>query len=117
MLFAGVQWINKGQLLTLGLTEKQLYFIIILIGVFASYYIIQPVVYWFVTLQSTKVLSYMIASLVMMICVLVFDGQQSDDNVHQLIKITLQCLAAFGGVLFVIQLVSTIANKSNKKSV
>lgn len=108
---------NADQLLPVDLTREQLAFIIIFIGVLVIYYIVQPLVYWFVKLQSTKMLSYVIASLLVVIAILVIGNQVSEGNADNLTKITLQTLATFGGGLFTIRLIGLIVRKATKKSV
>lgn len=113
----GFQWFHVSQLLSLGLTKEQLSFILIFIGVLVSYYIVQPFVYWFVTLQSIKMLSYLIASLLVVIGILAISNHASGDTAIRLPKIALQSLAAFGGGLFVVRLIGLLVKKTTKKSV
>lgn len=116
-MLIGMKWIHLNQLLSLGLTEDQLYFIIILCGMFVSYYIVQPIVHWFVAINSTKVLSYLIASLLVMIGILLFSIQQMNGVFANLLKIGFQSLAVFGCILFIVRLGGAIHNKVKKRSV
>lgn len=113
----GYQWIRADQLLSLGLTREQLAFFFIFIGVLVIYYIVQPLVYWFVTLQSTKMLSYVIASLLVVIAILVISNKASGETAIRLPKITLQTLAAFGGGLLAVRIIALLVRKTLKKSV
>ncbi|GGB53381.1 hypothetical protein F3157_20980 [Virgibacillus dakarensis] len=117
MIFTGFSWIRLTQLLSLGLTKEQLYFIVIFIGIFTCYYIIQPIIHWFVALQSTKVISYLITSMLVLICMLGFSVHQSDDVISSLIRTALQSLAAFGCMLFIVRIFEVIVKRGKKKSV
>lgn len=108
---------HADQLLPLDLTGEQSAFIFIFIGVLLIYYIVQPLVYWFVIQKSTKVLSYVIASLLVVVGILVINTQASDDTAAGLPKMTLQTLAAFGGGLFIVRVIGLLLRKVIKKSV
>lgn len=115
ILFSGL--IRLSQLLSLGITKEQLYFIFIFIGIVVSYYIVQPFIHWFVTLQSTKILSYLITSLLVLFVISVFRSQQPEASMASLMRVTLQSLAAFGCVLFIVRIFQALFKKGNKKSV
>ncbi|MGY0692215.1 hypothetical protein ACW2QC_05395 [Virgibacillus sp. FSP13] len=109
MLYTTFDWIHINQLISLGLTKDQFYFILFFIVIFVGYYILHPIIHWFVTLQSTKILSYLITSLIVLLCMFAF-------GIHQLVKIALQSLAVFGGVLFLLRIFHGVFKKGNKKS-
>ncbi|WP_106497788.1 hypothetical protein [Lentibacillus sp. Marseille-P4043] len=109
MFYTNLDWIHVNQLITLGLTEKQFYFILFFIVIFVSYYVLQPIIHWFVTLQSTKILSYLITSLLVLLCMFAF-------GIHQLVKMALQSLAVFGGILFLLRVFHGFFKKGKKNS-
>ncbi|MEC5426035.1 hypothetical protein QGM71_21530 [Virgibacillus sp. C22-A2] len=94
-------WISIPQLAALGIKEEYIYFAIITIGIVSSYLLINPIINWVVHLQSARLLSYILSSLI--IIVLFFIVVLIMGEVHPamfgLFKFGLQGLASFGIIL------------------
>ncbi|ASK63654.1 hypothetical protein CFK37_16560 [Virgibacillus phasianinus] len=91
------------ELLTIGVGPYGLMGLIVC-GAFICYLFIKPVIQWFIALKQERILSYIMCSL--LICIftisigfLFFQG----DYVY-LLKITLVCMALFGGILVIVRL-------------
>ncbi|MBP1968267.1 membrane-bound ClpP family serine protease [Virgibacillus natechei] len=94
-------WLNVSQLKPLGITEEHIFLLLLSIGIIISYFVVYPFINWIVTIQSTKLITYIISSLLIMVCffiVVLFVGDLQYLMID-LLKITLQTLAAFGIVL------------------
>ncbi|WP_156290492.1 hypothetical protein [Oceanobacillus salinisoli] len=109
-----VSFIKFSHLAALGLEREHFYFILITLGAVISFIIIHPFVQWFVALQSTRLLSYVISTLVLLIIFLVMGIFISDLSEILLIilKLMLQSLAMFGGVLILYYSVRRLIGKT-----
>lgn len=83
-------------------------------GIFICYLIIRVVVKWVVSLQSIKLLTYMMSSLVFLVLFLLGIVFTAWLDVN-LLEISLQCLAVFGCCLFLLHLMQYVYHKSRKK--
>lgn len=94
-------WINFTQLSILGIEEELVYYAIILLGIITSYLIIQPIISWFVALKSTKLLSYIVSSLIVLVLfflIVLFVGDLQY-LLSDLLKMALQSVSIFGVIL------------------
>lgn len=99
-------WLNMTQLKVLGFNEKYVYFTLFFIVLLISYILIQPIITWMITFQTTKFLSYLVSSLfviVVFLLMLLFVDiiTLTDVTVFGTFKIVLQSLAVFGICLIV----------------
>ena len=78
---------------------------LIVIGTFICYLIIKPVIRWFVLLKQERVLSYIMCSLLILTCTVSFGFIFWENDFVYLVKITLLCMAVFGGVLVIARLI------------
>lgn len=95
--------INWSMLLALFPEEKYVYYFFVIIGISISYLVIQPVITLFITLKSSRLLSYVFSSLVVLLVLLIsiLFIEEPRFFVDHIVKITLQCLAGFGvGLIF-----------------
>ncbi|RLL45174.1 hypothetical protein D8M04_09955 [Oceanobacillus piezotolerans] len=100
-------FIKLSQLSALGIEENDIHLFLIIVGVILSFLLIKPIVEWFVVSQSTKVLSYLISSL--FILVLFFTMVLSLDAIEpltfSLLNMLLKVLAVFGAGLLLLRVV------------
>jgi len=113
-LFAGT-WLNLTQLSILGVEEHHIYFTILLLLMGLLYYITAPIMRWLISLQSSKLLSYMMSSFLLLI--LLYTVTMTSDNLLQpvqyLLKISLQCLSVFGVFLLIHSMVRRFIKKQS----
>jgi len=111
-LFAG-SWLNLTQLYILGVKEQHIYFIIALLLLGMLYFVIIPVMQWIISLQSPKLLSYMMSSILFL--VLIFIVAMTSDRVEQslqlILKISLQSFSVFGVFLLAHSIFSKFIKK------
>lgn len=74
---------------------------LIVLGMLISYLIIKPIIRWFVLLKQDRVLSYIMCSLLILTCTVSIGFIFWNNDFVYLIKITLLCMAVFGGVLVI----------------
>jgi len=75
-----------------------MYYLLILVGISISYFIIHPFITWFITLQTNRLLSYIVSSLFVLtlfLIVLISIGE-TEQIIMLGLKISLQCIAGFG---------------------
>ncbi|PAV28781.1 hypothetical protein CIL05_14230 [Virgibacillus profundi] len=93
-------WIDLSVFSFLGIGGDVVSYLIVFLSIIASYFIISPLISWFVALQSTKLLSYIICSLIIFVLFfIVMEFIWNQQKLNNLLKIILQCLVAFGVVL------------------
>lgn len=94
-------WLNITQLSILGVKEHHVYFIILLLLLGLLYFIISPVIQWIISLQSAKLLGYMISSLLFLILlfILTVTSDRAAELLPMLLKISLQGFSLFGVIL------------------
>ncbi|GAB3068379.1 hypothetical protein [Virgibacillus ainsalahensis] len=83
--------------------EKHVYIVMAVIGMLISFSIIRPVIHWFVIMKFTKLLSYLIISLLILtgfFVVILMAGDRVQSHLH-LLKGILQALAFFGIILII----------------
>lgn len=104
---------------SVGEEEKAILIILVLLVIGISYLIIRPLVKWFVTLQSVKLLSYIICSLFVLLLyfITVFLVGDMQYLAVPFIKLLLQGIAFFGIALLVIYTILYFKNKQKHKSV
>ncbi|MDC3412752.1 hypothetical protein NC797_04515 [Aquibacillus sp. 3ASR75-11] len=118
---SNLNWANtKSQLLPLGITDQQLYFIIGLIGIFCCYYVLRPVLRWLIALNMNRLLTYIVAGVGMLFLLILYKLYQETSQPYNL---QLKDLASgilgitfFGGILFVIELVQSIFRLAKGKN-
>lgn len=78
---------------------------LIVIGTLICYLVIRPLIRWFVLLKQDRILSYIMCSLIILTSMFSFGFIFFDTDFMYLIKITLLCMALFGGILVVTRLI------------
>src|SRR5699024_2294216 len=108
-----LSWINDSMLSAMGLNKLYVYFVLLFLAVLISYFIIEPIVMWFVALQSTKLLSYIITSLIVIVLffIIVLYTGKTNELIFSILKVVLQCLASLGIILIVIQSIQSIIKR------
>ncbi len=99
---ANPSWFHLSQLYSLGLEAKHMYFGLIFLGIIFGYILIKPMITWFIILESSRMLTYLISSLIVILIffiVILFTGGLPGKMLG-LLKITLQCLAVWGVAIF-----------------
>lgn len=112
----GFSWIKSSQLLSLGLKDEYILFILIFVGIIISYLLVQPFIIWFVSIQSTRLLSYIISSLFVIVSffIIMLFIDKLDDSTFSSLKIALQCIAFFGIALIIYYSFQRLMKKANK---
>src|SRR5690625_3442283 len=108
-------WFRLSQLYSLGLQTKHLYFGLIFIGVIFGYLLLKPMITWFIILESARMLSYLISSLIVILAffiVVLFNGELPG-RMLGLLKLTLQCLALWGVAIVLYSGFRLLFNKKN----
>ncbi|MUK90239.1 hypothetical protein GMD78_17845 [Ornithinibacillus sp. L9] len=120
-MFASKVFIIKmAHLRSLGLTEEILFSLLILVGIIASYMVIKPITTFLISLKSTRLLSYLLSSLVFIVLffIVVFFIGEIQFITFRLFKFALQALAVFGGMLLIMHVYQQLLHKKGmKKSV
>ncbi|WP_047982964.1 hypothetical protein [Ornithinibacillus californiensis] len=114
--FYMIDWIKISQLESLGITKEAFYTLVIFLGIMACYYIIRPVSMVLISLQSEKLVSYLLSGLLFLVIffsIVLFVGEIQLFT-YQLLKISLQALAVFGLLLCVVHVVRQLIGKSKK---
>lgn len=95
-------YLLKGNV-SLKIIEDYVFYIIIFIAILLSFVVVRPFITWLITLESVQLLSYLVSSLIIMLIVVLLKSYINDfqEVFLNLLKITLQCLAAFGILLIV----------------
>ncbi|RKQ37332.1 hypothetical protein D8M06_00575 [Oceanobacillus halophilus] len=91
-------FIKFSHLSALGVKEEYLYFILIFLSAILIYFIVKPFVQWFVTLRSTRLLSYIVSSLlaISLFFVVVLLVPDITSLLFILLEMLMQVLALFG---------------------
>ncbi len=89
---------NINNLLPVGIKVEYFY---IFIGIIIIYLMVHPLMKWVISLQSIKLLAYIMSSLAFLVLFLLGIILTTVLNLT-LLAMTLQCLAIFGGCLIVI---------------
>ncbi|ASN05925.1 hypothetical protein [Virgibacillus necropolis] len=90
---------------------------LIVIGMLICYLSIKPVIHWFVTLKQDRILSYIMCSFIILICSILIGFLFFQTDYLYLIKITLLCMAVFGGILVIVRLLHFIFQNVFMKNV
>lgn len=89
--------------MALGSYEKNFYYIIVFMIIVIIYLFIYPLIKWFITLQSARLLSYILCSFIVLF--ILFLAVQALHDMEKLffqtMKMVCQCLAVFGITLIV----------------
>src|SRR5690625_7319860 len=99
---ANPSWFHLSQLYSLGLEAKHMYFGLIFLGIIFGYILIKPMITWFIILESSRMLTYLISSLIIILIffiVILFTGGLPG-NILGFLHITLNCLAVWGVTIF-----------------
>lgn len=108
--------IKLSQLSSLGLTEEMVYSVVIFLGILGCYMLIRPIITFLIALQSERLLSYLLSSLVctsIFFIAVLFIGEVQI-TLYNLFKYTLQSLAVLGLLLFLVHVWNYI-QKGRKK--
>ncbi|GGA87809.1 hypothetical protein [Ornithinibacillus halotolerans] len=104
------------QLESIGISKEALFIIIIFIGIVGSYCLLRPVTSILLSIQSERLISYLLSGLVFIVLfflfVMIFGEIQY--LTYQLLKVALQGLALFGLLLCVIQLIEYVIRMIKK---
>ncbi|GAB3793029.1 hypothetical protein [Virgibacillus kimchii] len=94
-------WLNLTQLNILGVKENHIIFIVLLITLGVVYFIVTPVMRWVIALQSSKILSYVMSSFLLLIFVfsVAMTRESLEFSLSHLLKVSLQCFSIFGVLL------------------
>lgn len=98
--------------------EDYVYYILVMFIMILSYVVFHPLIVWFITLKTTKLLTYFVSSLMVLIfiCMLLMVLEESRLTLFEWMKIGLHSLALFGVLLiFYNVFVSTIKKIGLKK--
>src|SRR5699024_2989522 len=100
-----IYMINMSKLKILGFSEKHIYFVICLLGLWVIYIFIQPFMYLMVSMQTIKLLGYIVSSLLfifisLLIVLFVDSVNPYDEKFLNIFKVILQSFAVFGLTLF-----------------
>ncbi|WP_211753620.1 hypothetical protein [Oceanobacillus limi] len=98
---------------SLGLTDEMVYSISIFFGIIGIYFVTKPVISFLIALNSTKLLCYVISSLIFIVAffVVVLIIGEIRGLTLQLVKFSLQALGVFGGALWVIHVFNYLRRK------
>lgn len=109
-----LSWINDSMLSAMGLNKLYIYFFLVFIGVLICYFLIEPIIIWIVALQSTKLLSYIVTSLVVIVLFFIsmLFTNQLEEIIFSLLKVVLQCLASLGIVLILIRSIQSLMRRT-----
>ncbi len=110
--FNTIEWFHLSNLIMLGLKEEHIIYILIFTVVLLSYIVLHPLIHFFVMTQSSKMLSYVCSSLLILVLFLTIiwlGNERSDDPV--LFKMVLQTIGLFGFALIVINGFKRMLNK------
>ncbi|RDW18407.1 hypothetical protein CWR48_12600 [Oceanobacillus arenosus] len=104
-------WIN-GFLEIFEIKTSHFYFILVLIAILTSYMIMKPVITWIVSFKSTKLLTYLMSSLVVMLSIFIMSlfVEQPFDII--MFKTLLQAISTFGIVLALFYTIVTVIKKA-----
>ncbi|MFA1818732.1 hypothetical protein ACDX78_00795 [Virgibacillus oceani] len=113
-MFAGT-WLNLTQLSILGVKEHHIYFIVLLLLMGIFYFMITPVIKWIISLQFSKLLSYMMSSLLLLILLftLAMNIDGLEHSLQSLLKISLQGLSVFGVFLLIQSILGRFIKKQS----
>jgi len=100
-----IYMINMSKLKILGFSEKHIYFVICLLCLWVIYIFIQPFMHLMVSMQTIKLLGYIVSSLLfifisLLIVLFVDSVNPSDEKFLNIFKVILQSFAVFGLTLF-----------------
>lgn len=90
---------------------------LIVIGTLICYLSIKPLIRWFVLLKLDRILSYIMCSLIILICTFSIGFIFFQADYVYLIKITLLCMAVFGGILVIARLIHFVFQRVFMKNV
>lgn len=115
LYFCGITnlgFINKTQLVPLGITDSQLHFAIGLLGIILCFYFLTPLVKLLVVMEWSNLLTYILGSLLFLIILGFYKIMQQVNNLgeidlSQMANVALG-ITFFGAVLCVFQLTQTI---------
>ncbi|WP_164669202.1 hypothetical protein [Virgibacillus doumboii] len=107
-MFGNFDWLNLNHLIPME-------YVYIFIGMIIIYLILRPFVNWVVSVQSVKLLNYVVSSLVFLVVFLLVFVLASIADL-QLFEILLQCLAIFGGCLILIHTIQYMLRKNKKRA-
>lgn len=91
--------------------------VLIVIGTLICYHSVKPLIHWFVTLKQERILTYIMCSLIIIMCTILIGFAFFQTNYLYLLKITLLCIAVFGGVLVILRLLHFIIQNVFTKNV
>src|SRR5699024_12542835 len=115
MLYSDTTWFSMSQLMILGLEEEHIYFVLLFGGIVVCYLLIQPFISFLVAIQSARVLSYILSSLlalvVLFVTILITDAQESS---RLFMRVTLESLALFGMLLVILVSMTHFINTNIK---
>ncbi|WP_100011117.1 hypothetical protein [Lentibacillus sediminis] len=94
-------WFHYSQLMALGIKPEYIYYLLVFLGMVLLYLLIHPLIQWFVAKSSTKLLSYLLSSLLLLTTGLLAAALSGtfSASLRSLLGITLETLAGFGVAL------------------
>ena len=103
-------WIKTGHLQSLGITEVHICVFLVIIGLMITYTLLLPLLEWFVSVKLTKVMSYLLSSLLIIVFFLLYVIYTNDIHLY-LLKITFQTVSLFGLTLVMFYLFKRVKKK------
>ncbi|AXI08934.1 hypothetical protein CUC15_08400 [Oceanobacillus zhaokaii] len=102
----------KNLLETLEIESYLFYLIVLFIAILSLYFMLKPVITWIVSLKSTRLLTYLLSSLITMLCLFVisiFIDQPFDSAIFRTL---LQAISLFGIVLALFYSILRVTKRS-----
>ncbi|MBB6454844.1 hypothetical protein HNQ94_003333 [Salirhabdus euzebyi] len=113
-------FIETGKLSPLGITDSHLHFFFGLISIFFIYYVFSPLIRWLVELQWSKVLTYMLGSMMALFLwtfVEFYQGANGTGNMEfSDLASSVLAIIVFGVSLFIIHLVQSFVRHIREKN-
>lgn len=101
----------------LQLNKVDFRYLVMIMVITSTYFLSRPLISFFVSLDSIRLLTYLVSSLFVLLALcLVFIVMDIDHLLLIMIKITLHCLAFFGIGLSIVQAFIHLTKKHNKKA-
>ncbi|OZU90482.1 hypothetical protein CIL03_04870 [Virgibacillus indicus] len=96
-----ISWINLSNSSFLGEGDNYISYVLIFAGIIVSFILLKPLISWLINSGFVLLVNYIISSLavIVLLFIVVFFLTDTQLSVNNLLKITLQSLAAFGIVM------------------
>lgn len=107
----------SSKLLSLAKYEQNIYYIFLLTIILLIYILILPIIKWFISMHSVRLLTYLFSSflLILSLFFLTLLSEKWEAFLYYLLQMTFESLALFGGVLFIYYLSKNVISRSKTK--